>query len=89
MEIVRQIYRGDYRPADTVGVDDPEYQEATRKIHQEYERFKAALAEGQQPELEKLMELNLNLLVYGCEAAFIQGARAGARLAVDLLAEDL
>ena len=89
MEMIWEIYRGNFRPADNVGVEDPEYQKASTEVHQEYERFKAALAEGQQPELEKLMELNLNLLVYGCEAAFIQGARAGARMAVDLLAEDL
>ena len=89
MGIIKQIYNNDYHPADETGINDREYREGTAKVHQEYERFKDTLAEGQQPELEKLMELNLNLLVYGCEAAFIQGARAGARLAVDLLAEDL
>ena len=88
MGIIKQIYNNDYHPADETGINDREYQEATARMNQEYERFRAALAEGQQPELEKLMELNLNLLVYGCEAAFMQGARAGARLAVDLLAED-
>ena len=89
MGIIKQIYNNDYHPADETGINDREYQEATARMNQEYERFRDALAEGQQPELEKLMELNLNLLVYGCEAAFMQGARAGARLAVDLLAEDL
>ena len=81
MGIIRQIYNNDYYPADETGINDRGYREATARMNQEYERFRAALAEGQQPELEKLMELNLNLLVYGCEAAFMQGARAGARLA--------
>lgn len=85
MGIIRQIYNNDYHPADETGINDREYREATAKVHQEYERFKDTLAEEQRPELEKLMELHLDALVFGCEAAFIQGARDGAKMLLDLL----
>ena len=88
MGIIKQIYNNDYHPADETGINDREYQEATARMNQEYERFRDALAEEQRPELEKLMELHLDALVLGCEAAFIQGARDGARMLLDLLLED-
>ena len=88
MGIIKQIYNNDYHPADETGINDREYQEATARMNQEYERFRDALAEEQRPELEKLMELHLDALVFGCEAALIQGARDGARMLLDLLLED-
>ena len=88
MGIIKQIYNNDYHPADETGINDREYQEATARMNQEYERFRDALAEEQRPELEKLMELHLDALVFGCEAAFIQGASDGARMLLDLLLED-
>ena len=81
MGIIRQIYNNDYYPADETGINDRGYREATARMNQEYERFRDALAEAQRPELEKLMELHL-------DAAFIQGARDGARMLLDLLLED-
>ena len=87
MGIIKQIYNNDYHPADETGINDREYQEATARMNQEYERFRDALAEEQRPELEKLMELHLDALVFGCEAALIQGARDGARMLLDLLLE--
>lgn len=88
MGIIKQIYNNDYHPADETGINDREYQEATARMNQEYERFRDALAEEQRPELEKLMELHLDALVFGCEAALIQGARDGAKMLLDLLLED-
>ena len=88
MGIIKQIYNNDYHPADETGINDREYQEATAWMNQEYERFRDALAEEQRPELEKLMELHLDALVFGCEAALIQGARDGAKMLLDLLLED-
>ena len=88
MGIIRQIYNNDYYPADETGINDRGYREATARMNQEYERFRDALAEEQRPELEKLMELHLDALVFGCEAALIQGARDGAKMLLDLLLED-
>lgn len=89
MEIIRQIYNGDYRPADKGEISSKEYQEARDLAYQAYEQFEKELTPEQKEALDHLMDLHLDVFLCGNEEAFIQGARAGAQILLDLLAGSL
>lgn len=89
MEVIRQIYAGDYRPADTEEMNSEEFQEAWDRAYHAYTQFEATLTPEQRKELDRLMDLHLDVFLCGNEAAFVQGARAGAQMLLDLLAGSL
>ena len=86
MEVIRRIYNGDYRPADNGGMESKEYQEARDLAYQAYEQFGEKLTPEQKEAFDHLMDLHLDVFLCGNEEAFIQGARAGAQILLDLLA---
>lgn len=89
MDILKQIYGGDYRPAEKGEIESKEYQEARDLAYQAYTEFKDVLSEEQKAKFEKLTDLHLNVFLCGNEVAFIQGARAGAQILLDLLTGSL
>lgn len=89
MEVIRHIYNGDYRPADNGGIESKEYQEARDLAYRAYEQFGEKLTPEQKKALDQLMDLHLDVFLCGNEEAFIQGARAGAQILLDLLAGSL
>lgn len=89
MDIIRQIYCGDYRPAEKGEIESKEYQEARDLAYKAYTEFEDLLSQEQKVKFEQLMDLHLDVFLCGNEVAFIQGARAGAQMLLDLLAGSL
>ena len=86
--LIRQIYGGfDRFPADLMGVDAPEYNEAKDKVHTLYEAFKVKLPLNLAEELDGLMEAQLEIQAEGMEEGFVSGFKIGARLMIEILAE--
>lgn len=85
MNIIRQIYNGDYRPADQEPEETPEHQAARERAYREYQALRDKLPMEQRTELDQLIDAHLEASLYGYEAAYTQGARAGAQLLLDLL----
>jgi hypothetical protein len=85
VNIIRQIYNGDYRPADQEPEETPEHQAARERAYREYQALRDKLPMEQRPELDQLIDAHLEASLYGYEAAYTQGARAGAQILLDLL----
>ena len=85
MNIIRQIYNGDYRPADQEPEESPEQQAARERAYREYQALRDKLPIEQRPELDRLIDAHLEVSLYGYEAAYTQGARARAQILIDLL----
>ena len=85
MNIIRQIYNGDYRPADQELEESPEHQAARERAYREYQVLRDKLPMEQRQELDQLIDTHLEVSLYGYETAYTQGARAGAQILLDLL----
>ena len=85
MNIIRQIYKGDYSPADQEPEESPEHQAARERAYREYQALRDKLPIEQRPELDQFIDAHLAASLYGYEAAYTQGARAGAQILIDLL----
>ena len=85
MDIIRKIYNGDYCPTDQEPPGSLEYQAVRAKLYKQYEQFRNELPMEQRPELDQLMDIQLEMALCEKESAYIEGARAGARILLDLL----
>ena len=85
--LLEAIYLGDYLPADKVSreVSDEEYREAA----EEYEQFKRGLNFEQAERLDKLLEANGSAEAANDKGNFIEGAKFGARLILELLGDGM
>ena len=85
-DLLAAIYQGDYPPADKVSreVEDREYREAA----EEYEQFKRGLSPEQAERLDKMLEANGSAEAANDRENFVEGARFGARLILELLGID-
>ena len=86
-DLLEAIYQGDYLPADKVSreVEDREYREAA----EEYEQFKRGLSPEQAERLDKMLEANGSAEAANDRGNFVEGARFGARLILELLGDEL
>ena len=85
--LLEAIYLGDYQPAEKVSreVEDKGYREAV----EEYEQFKRGLNPEQIERLDKMLEANGSAEAANDRENFVEGARFGARLILELLGDEL
>lgn len=86
-DLLEAIYLGDYQPAEKVSgeVEDKEYRAAA----DEYEQFKRGLNPEQAERLDKMLEANGSAEAANDKGNFIEGAKFGARLILELLGDEL
>lgn len=86
-DLLTAIYQGDYLPAEKVSreVEDGEYREAA----EEYEQFKRGLSSEQVERLDKMLEANGSAEAANNRGNFVEGAKFGARLILELLGDEL
>ncbi len=74
MSIIRQIYNGDYRPADQEPEESPEHQAARERAYREYQALRDKLPMEQRPELDYQADLQRRLQASRSGTGRIPGA---------------
>lgn len=89
--LLEAIYLGDYLPAEKVsgGEEYEEYHEAAAEAAAVYEQFKERLDPERVEELDKVLEANGVATAATTKDNFVEGARFGARLILELLGDEL
>lgn len=89
--LLEAIYLGEYSLAEKVSgsAEYEEYHEASAEATAVYERFKEKLDEEQIEELEQVLEAHWEAVAATTKDNFVEGARFGARLILELLGDGL
>lgn len=84
VEMIKEIYQGDFRPADNIGMSE-EYKEKRQTAYELGKKFMDRLEPAEKGELSKILEAHMEVLVAGMEEGYIAGFSDGIRLIVEAL----
>lgn len=76
-DFIRELFEGNYSPADNVVPDNPEYKEIKDKIHEEWEYFEQKMTGGDKDRLKQLQDLIADLQYMEEYAFFKEGLKTG------------
>lgn len=76
-DLIKEIYEGNYCPADNVAPDNPEYKEIKDKIHEEWDYFEQKMTAEDKERLKQLQDLIADLQYMESYAFFKEGIKTG------------
>lgn len=89
--LLEQVHAGDYQPANQVdrGERYKEYHEVSAVAVDLYEEFRKELPVEQQEKLDKVLDAQVEVTNVANKDNYIEGAKFGARLILELLGDEL
>lgn len=80
--MIKEIYQGDFRPADNLGMTE-EYQEKRQVAYELGKQFTDRLAPADKDELSKVLEAHMEVLVAGMEEGYVSGFCDGIKFIIE------